>query len=338
MSIWNKILLGLIFITSVVFFVAAVRVLRTHEAWHGSYEKHVAALEKVAQESLDLTDGTPRKPGMRQWKVALSKLMAERGRVWPNITAHRFDAAGNRVMVATTLPPPHPTRSADVQLFLFEEAPEGQVGAYLGEFTVKSVGNEWTLAPTWTLSAERRTRLEQSKLPWLMCEVLPASIPGFRPEDIQRPEGEEPAEASPRDAAKREAQPGPPEGVKYEVLFTDYYRQMSVLRDEIGSLTADNAALDDAEAKAQQRIGELKKEITEVTADLGKARAARDAVADHRKAVAAKLAEVETAIAQTKEANRIAAAEIAAIQLEATKRIDERTRRMVQVQAGGSGQ
>jgi len=331
MSIWNKVLLGLIFITSVVFFVAAVRALKTHEAWHGSYENHLAKLEKTTQESLGYTEGTPSAPGIRQWKVAVGKLTAERGRVWPNVTAHRFDAASNRVFVVPTLAPPHPTKSADVQLFLFEEATEGQGGAYLGEFTIKSVGQEWTLAPTWTLSPERRTRLEQSRGPWMMCEVLPASIPGFQPEDIQKPAGEGPAEASPRDAAQPEA-----EAVKYEVLFTDYYRQMTVLRDQIATLTADNAALDDAEAKAQQRIADLNKEITEVTAELAKAAATRDAVAAHRKAIAAKLAEVQAAIDETRESNRIAAAEIAAIQLEATKRIDERTRRMVQAGASGN--
>jgi chromosome segregation ATPase len=165
----------------------------------------------------------------------------------------------------------------------------------------------------------------------MMCEVLPASIPGFRPEEIQAPVGDGQAEASPRDAPKPEA-----EGVKYEVLFTDYYRQMTVLRDQIATLTADNAALDDAEAKAQQRIAELKKEIAEVTAELARATATRDAVLAHRNAVAAKLAEVQAAIDGTRESNRIAAAEIAVIQLEATKRIDERTRRMVQAGAGGN--
>jgi len=176
----------------------------------------------------------------------------------------------------------------------------------------------------------------------VMYEIMPAAIPGFLPEDIKRPgeapatPGSEsdvaatPAEPSPRDAAK--PQPAAA-GVKYDVLFTEYYRQIAELRDVINAVTADVAALEDANGRAQKRTEDLKQEIAAVKVELAQAEAARVAVIAHRKAIESKLAEIRTAAEQTEKANRAAVAQITRIQLEATGRIEERTRRMAQ--AGG---
>jgi len=351
MSTWNKVLAGLTIVTSLVYFYFAALALKTHQAWQQSYEQHEAALEKIAKQKDDLVNGAE---GLRALKVEVNKFTVDRGRVWPGAKPQQFNPSTGDVSLTVILPPPAPS-AVNMQLFAFEEPTQGKPhGDYLGEFTLKAVGGQgnqqWQLQPARALTGDQKARIQQSRGTWSLYELMPRAVPGY----FELAEGgQPPAEASPGappekaeqaapSGAALAAEPSPRDTAKpkfeyladYEALFNEYYRLRSVLGDAIASEQADLAAMENSLAQAQQRIDQLNKEVADVKVALAAAEKSRDAVAAHRQEVENKVAELQSAIVQTQKANQAAAAEIARIQLEASRRIDERTRSMAQ---GGAG-
>jgi cell division protein FtsL len=351
MSTWNKVLVGLIIVTSLVYFYFGALALKTHQAWQECYEGHEAALEKIAQQENELINGPE---GLRALKVEVNKFTVDRGRVWPGAKPLQFNPATGEASVVVTLPPPPPS-AVNLQLFAFEEPTQGKPhGDYLGEFTLKAVGGQlnqqWQLQPARALADDQKARIQQSRGTWSLCELMPRAVPGYfelaeggqpraeaapaaPPAKVEQsaPSGTAPAaEPSPRDTAKPKLE----YLADYEGLFTEFYRLRAVLTDAIASEQTDLAAMENSLTQAQQRIDQLNKEVADLKVELAKAETARDTVAAHRQAVENKVAELQSAIAQTQKANQAAVAEIARIQLEATRRIDERTRTMAQAGAG----
>jgi hypothetical protein len=82
--------------------------------------------------------------------------------------------------------------------------------------------------------------------------------------------------------------------------------------------------LTNAEAQEQQN----QRQIDEAKQERTKAFAERDAVASHLAALEERLTTIKGGISQVRQANQALAGEIAKLQLEAIRRVDQRTREM----------
>lgn len=76
MSIWNKILLGLIAFASLGFFHAAARTVKTYQYWAGQTDKFEKRLKEVHEDIASLQTGNQdqEKPPSRQddWRRAVA--------------------------------------------------------------------------------------------------------------------------------------------------------------------------------------------------------------------------------------------------------------------------
>jgi hypothetical protein len=181
MSIWNKILLGCIFVTALVLFVLSARALQAHRVWHESYNKHKEAIAVAEQEAKDLL-GTPERgsTGLLRAKIELYELLIGRGRVWDNCqpvnVAKDQDPATNRERVLVTLQTGKPVE-ADSVLYAFEDKPASEGGRYLGQFTVTQVGGDQIiLRPSVRLSNSEFAQVQasqQASTPWRLYELMP---------------------------------------------------------------------------------------------------------------------------------------------------------------------
>ncbi len=181
MSIWNKILIGLVFVISVGFFYLAARTLKTHEYWCKSAQDFEARIEQIEAENLALVEGDENgetegdKKGIKQIRADLCRLLIDRGRVWYNCAPGQPNAQTGSVAVTTDQPDPHNIAVKTV-LYVFEEGDVTQKASYLGEFKVTGVDQKLvTLEPSVKLEANspQLSRLVASSGPWSLYETMP---------------------------------------------------------------------------------------------------------------------------------------------------------------------
>ena len=98
------------------------------------------------------------------------------------------------------------------------------------------------------------------------------------------------------------------------------------MTDTLEALRDDNKAMETAIQLAQKEAQQLEAEKKAFNAELQEVTRHRNEIASHLDAVQAKLAQVEAAVADARKRNQFYAAEIARLQLDAIRRIDERTR------------
>ena len=120
----------------------------------------------------------------------------------------------------------------------------------------------------------------------------------------------------------------------YHVLFTALNVQRALLVDRIDATDRDAKLVDEALALAKQQEEAVKKDVAEAKEEAAKAASHRDAVATYRKAVEKELEAVKASISKLIENNQAMAGQIAKQQLEAARRIDQRTRAMAQSGTG----
>ena len=336
MSTWNKVLLGLILFMSLVFIFFAARALKTHQFWRdrmAKYEKDLAAREK---ENLTLMgdNDAPNAHGLRQVTARLHDLMSNRGRVWPHVTPGGFNAETGALTVTTETASPQ--GMVGTVLALFSEAAVKDGGSYLGQFTVTSQAEkQLQLQPSQMLTHAEVARLQKSPAPWVMYDIIPADDPeSFAGLD---------------EAAKRALLPestieeylnegtAQPDGTKahhkfrdYSVLLTDLHRQRTLLFEYLAAAKHDKHYLQNALAGAHKHEQFHNTEINTLKAELAEEERRRVAVVTHEAALTAKLKETQDQIAQLTDANRKLVSDIARIQLEATRLIDQRTQGMAQ--------
>jgi septal ring factor EnvC (AmiA/AmiB activator) len=113
--------------------------------------------------------------------------------------------------------------------------------------------------------------------------------------------------------------------VDYHVLFSDYYRERAYLDDQLAATTADAQAVENSDTSARQGVELLQKDIAATKEDVKAMRGEHELAAKHLADLETKLAQVKDAAQKTEQANRAAASELARLQLEAIRRIDERT-------------
>ena len=388
MSIWNKILIGFIFVASVAFFYLAARALKTHQHWRDialKLEQSLGDENKLQQtllgNSVEQQSGEDSTLGIRQATLEVHKLLIDRGRVWYGCRPQQVDPASGAASVMTELPHP-PQIKVQTVLFVFDEVDVQNGGRYLGEFTVSAVGGDGDsqieLQPTRKMTPQECTRLAQSQAgaesSWTLCEIMPqdnheifeeldeeerrAMLPAATVEeylsDGQRMTTDEVARQGlqgevlsvdangelVRDARQVPVQVEDGEGKyvrklrDYEVLFNTYHAQWSELTDLLEASARDKAYIEAALENANQQKQFRQTEVDDLKVELAKIERERDAVAAHLGALEGRMAAMRTAIAAMIKDNREKAGEIARIQLEATRRIDERTRRMAQAEAG----
>jgi hypothetical protein len=183
MSIWNKILLGCIFVTALVLFVLSARAVQVHRVWSESYNKHKEAIAAAQQQAKDLVGSLEQgSTGLLRTKLELYKILIGRGRVWDNYRpvnlAKDQDPATNqeRVLVTLQTETPNPVEAESV-LYAFEDKQASEGGTYLGQFTVTQVsGDKIILRPSVRLSEPEYARVDASRqagTPWRLYELMP---------------------------------------------------------------------------------------------------------------------------------------------------------------------
>ena len=353
MCIWNKVLVGLIGVTAVVLFFMAGRTLKTHQYWRDSAARHERKIDQIQKENRRLVEGTSEQPGIRQVGLKLNKLLVDRRRAWfhcdPRVQVNPNDGTAV-INVITDQPDPNGI-TENMMLYGFEETDVQNKGCYLGEFKVTKVEPKEklvVLAPTSPLSPREIDRLNNAKRPWTLYEIMPrdnheiftslpddqkqamlpeASLPEYMA-DGKPAAGDAPAD---RVVDGRYVRPLRDYGV---LMLANRVRDI-LLDDRFKAATGDQELLDDALAQARQQEKAAKQDVALAEEELNKYARERDAVATYRDTLEKALDAVQTASAQLIEKNRAMAGQIAKQQLEAARRIDQRTRAMARSGTGG---
>lgn len=354
MSIWNKVLLGFIIFLSLPFFYLAARTLKTHQAWRSTTQAYEKALQETLDEQQALREGIQEgeqvKAGLRQVKAELYKAMLGRGRVWTKAALEgRPTAQGpdGSFEVLVTLDTPDHQISDKTVLYVFEEKLPLDGGRYLGEFKVDGVADKQIkLKPTRKMDKEEYDRVAGSASSWCIYERMPDDS-----HDLFAGMTEEESSVLPEALlteigkhGKPAAAGDPPDCVKdgkYVRPLLDFERAFSaqhVRRSELTDLN--HAAKRDLEtvktalalAEAQQKVHE--KDVADTKQDLAVMESERDAAKAHLAEVEKELADKEKSIQQMIAQIQTMVGEIARIQLEATRKINERTQAVMQAGAG----
>jgi len=363
MSIWNKVLVGLIAVAALVFWYMTMRTLKTQQYWRELAQAYQDAVDEVKDQNELLREGREEDGqlvfmGIRQTKFELEKVLLDRGRAWYNCTpaATPQTAQTGEVRVTTDLPDPHGL-TVNTVVYVFEEKPVAEGGAYLGPFVVDQVAaKQVALKPAFQFTPAELQRISRSQGPWVMYDKLPADnyylfaeldeeqlrklLPAESVEEYLH-HGEE---ASWEDVEqwgidgvvvdenglpllddqgrKIEDRDGifhrrlrdyaallhaAPYGEQYDALVPSRRTKQTLLANLITTMQRDVQYMRAAADDAKRQVTFRQNEIAALKADLAKIRAERDAVA-----------------------NRTMAAQIARIQLEAARRIEERARAMAQ--------
>jgi hypothetical protein len=346
MSIWNKILIGFIFVAAVAFTYFGARALKTHQYWREIALKHEAQLRQEKERHEVLINGTESEPGIRQAMLDLHEQLVDRGRVWRGVTPQRVEASQDektgQPVVALTVqmdtPDPHLIEK-DANLVIFEEKDIQEKGQYLGRFTVEAVaGKQVQLKPCMRMTQREVQRLQASRDKWCMYEIMPidnhtvfANCDELDKLIPQSSLDEYVKDGQPTDPNNPEAEKFQRKLRDYSVLFTAYHQAHSVWLQKMEAANRDKGYVEAGLAQAKREVEECQKDIADLKGELAQINRERDAVAAHRTAVEAKLAEIRQAVAQTLAQNRQLASSIARIQLEATRQIDARTQKMAQI-------
>jgi hypothetical protein len=120
----------------------------------------------------------------------------------------------------------------------------------------------------------------------------------------------------------------------YEESFRQHGLERTALKDKDATTQRNIKYITSAKEDAERQQVYRQKEHDRLVTELAEAKRERDLVAAHLKAVQGALAGLQAAVQETIKKNQSLAGEIARIQREATRIIDERTRAMAQAGAG----
>lgn len=343
MSIWNKVLVGFILVASLGLFVLAARALKTHQYWRKAAKTIEASLATEQASQVVLLDGDQNTMGVREAKLQMYSLMVDRGRVWRHCTPRQVQAGNQPVSLSLTTDQPDPNGiSPKANLFIFEEKDVQDGGRYLGQFTVTAVaGKNIQLVPSMALDAKELQRLQKSKGPWSLYEIMPVDqhqlLAELSEDEIKAMFPKDTVEEYLADCRALAAEANNPDAPKpsrqlrdYEAIFNTEHMLRSQWTDEMASTKRDVGFLQSALADARRQVQFRQDEIAKLKNDSAEETKQRDEVAVHRTALEASLKAVQSSIAELLKKNQSLVGQIARIQLEATRQIDERTRRMAQ--------
>jgi hypothetical protein len=353
MSLWNKILLGLVALASLGFLYMAARTLKTQKSWR----EYVRALDhqlavKTEENRKLLTSDEEGNKGIRRLSTDLERLLIGRGRVWQKCEPERVQPDGQaRVGVEQA---GGPGRISDqMVVYVFEEGDDQQPREYLGEFKVKDVAeNKVGLVPAVTFSQRELKRLAGSKGPWTLYELMPAdrhfAFAGLSEDDRRAlfPKDVVPKEVV--DEYVRDGQPAkaddPPQCQvdgkyvrplrDYKELFRSYQTDQTLFADVTESLTRDKQYLEEAKNDADRQVAFAEKYVVALRADMAVAAKEQQEVGAERQRLADTLDRMRQLVTQLIGLNAGIYGEITRLQLLAAGQIDARTQTMVQSAAG----
>jgi preprotein translocase subunit YajC len=349
MSIWNKILLGLIIVCLLGFFYMSARMLKTQKNWSTLAEQYNKQISEKQKEDKVTEEGGmvggKFEPGIEQVRADLNKLTVDRQRVWyncdPQVNINRQTGA---VTIKVTIDQPNPSGIANnTNLYAFENASTAQQGRYLGEFKVTAVADKQITLEPYKLLPVDLAKLASAKRPWDLYD----SLPHDNHEILGQLNEQDKKAMLPADSAAEYIDDGKPaQGGNsalpavdgkyvrqlrdYAYLFDTYRMKITELIDKEQAVKNDKQMVEDARDDARLQVQFYQKQGTVVRALLAEIVRQRDAVAAHLDKLRKKLAEAKAAAAELIKNNKAMAGQIAKIQLDATRRIDERTRAMAQ--------
>jgi hypothetical protein len=351
MSIWNKVLAGVIAVVALVFFYMTASAMGIHKYWHKSMVDHQRAIKATAAENVALLEGSAgdaATPGVRRLRLDVHKSILDRGRMWRNCAARITNGQTGEVAVTIDASQPHGIPAKSV-LYLFSQADFEKGGRYLGEFRAAQVDEGKRLValqPTMKLSEREVKRLAEHKGAVLMCEVMPAdnhqAFADLKPADLKAilPEqtlaeyARDGQDAKADDPANRKVKDGDKEKFvrqlrDYRVLLAGLFRDRTVLSDRIASASVDIDRVDAAIAESKRQEEYCRTQIESLKKDVAEVNREKDATVAHRKAIEDKLGQLKQLIDTGIASNRAMADELGRLQLEATRRIDQRVGTMV---------
>ena len=336
MSIWNKILIGLILVASLPLLYLSARTLRTHQVWREAAAKLEQEIARVEAEVDLLEYGDPEAgtPSVHEVELALHNRVLARGRMWYDVVPQRLapvkDPATGAQTLAVTVNPsqqgPHHIAPKMI-LYVFEGKPFEQGGRYLGQFVVTNVAaNAVQMVPATWLTPREVKRLRASAKPWVLYEQLP------RDEEAVLAElSDEQIKALFPGASQQEYLQRKGRKLRdYYVLFSESRRRLALLTHQINAARDDNKYLKDAQASALAQEQTNEKDIRAARAELNKVTEERNLVAKHLAALQEAIAGYQQRSGELVQSIRSLANQLAKVQLEAIQRIDARTRGMAQ--------
>lgn len=343
MSIFHKILVGLIFLTIPFNFFFACRTLKTHQIWREKIIKLEKQIEQTEKESYELKYGVRDKKtgeltqkGILQIECELDSIMFQRGRAWLNASAEINTETGEVKLDGLT-PNPHNIVVGTI-LYCFDSVWDkdsvNTEGRYLGKFTVTDVDEtgivvEPSMDMTQSISKQRFIdKLKTASEEWDLYEKMPRdehAMYAKMSEDAIR----DLMPSATVDEFINDGKDDPEKpGMKYERKLRDYERifdsvssKSAKLENLIVSAQFDEAytknALEDAKGleTAQEN---LKKQLTD---QRDKVQAEYDAIANHLKTLNARYQLYVEKIQKVRAENIKLAKQIDAAQREAAKRI-----------------
>jgi FtsZ-binding cell division protein ZapB len=344
MSIWNKILVGLVLAVSLALIFFAARTLKTHAAWGEVVAKYEAAIKAANEKGDKLREGDGQEPGVEQLRMEMENWASTRSRIWSGCSPGPI---GQRGEVAVTIESPDPHQIAPkTVLYVFDDndvAAKGG-GRYLGKFSVVQVApRQAQLQPATPMDDADLARLKQAKAPWSLCENLPldnrevfaawddpakkAALPASTVDDYLR-DGK---------AAKPDAEPAERRLRDYRTLFDTYDRRRVEFLARIQDARQNIEYLQATVAGQKEQKVFMERSLAALQAEKAALDAERKVLADHRTALAGKLDEVTGEVKKLTQQTQEDAVELSRIQLEAARRIEERTRGMAQAAASNHG-
>ncbi len=360
MYIWNKVLIGLIFVATIPFVIFAAQALKTHAYWRTAYNAHVERISAISAQNDELIEGTDSETGVRRLTLELHKLMLDRGRIWRNCVKQQVDPPTGAMRVKTALPKPNGISTQTV-LYAFDETPVQQGGSYLGQFQVREVAEDLlTLVPARKFSPEQIQRIQTSRGTISLYDILPydnhEAFAGLTDEEIKvllaraRPDTirEYLKHGKPADAD--DPQNAEIEGVvvrrwrdddgnyvrqlrDYEILLQSHHARRSLLTALKEASIRDKQYIETALADARIQVQFREDEKAELQARKTGLQHEVDVVAAHQNQLQEQLAEVRRDIQDTLVANEQKAEELAQVQNDAARLIEQKVRSIAR---GGS--
>jgi hypothetical protein len=345
MSIWSKVLLGLILVASAALFYLATSTLAANRAWREAAKSYDAPLDRARKEAAQIEEGndsaTPPVPSLSQLDVKLHDLMVGRGKVWRGCVAK--SEQNLQILVEVPVPDPHLINDKMV-LYVFEE---GEGGHYLGEYKVVGLGadKQVQLAPTLVppipqLLNQLSGRIRGTKVTWSLYEKLPTDrhdvFRGFNQEQLAQAMPGVPPETLAeflRDGSDTQAG-DPPDRVvkgKYERLLRDYgvhfhqlNGQIAQLRDQIAAARTDKAIAEKLQADTEKEI-QTRQTVIDKTlkTELAEAKEELAVITAHRDHLQEKFDEVVKNVKETLAQNRRLLEQWTKKQVDSAKRLNE---------------
>jgi len=333
MSIWSKVLVGLIMASVLPFFYLSVRLLKTNQAWRtqvNAWEKKLKETEEgnPAAGKLSMTDLGQ---AVETEKAALHDIVRDRGRVWTGVKPEKFDSATGVGAVIVDAPNPNQIQPKMI-LFAFSG------DKYLGEFVVtKAEAARVDLQSNLALSDRQSKQLAAATGEWTLTEVMPIDrhdvFAKMDPAALEKALPAESLKEYQKDGKPAEAN-DPPErknGDNYErqlhdygLIFHEMGREITVEIDLVEAAKKDAASLAAAVADAEKQVKFHEAEIRELKAELAHSEEERKLIVAEEKALRDSLTTTRAAIKATLAENRQLAAKWSTLQTAAAEEINRR--------------